>query len=34
MLDPHENRPLYALYISDESNITNLDQIKTGQNAC
>ena len=25
----HENRPLYALYISSESNIGNLDQIKT-----
>ena len=25
----HENRPLYALYISSESNISNLDQIKT-----
>ena len=25
----HENRPLYALYISSESNVGNLDQIKT-----
>ena len=25
----HENRPLYALYISAESNISKLDQIKT-----
>ena len=25
----HENRPLYALYISSESNIDNLDRIKT-----